>query len=494
MILRPYQEACRDAVLNDLTTHRAVAAVMATGGGKTPTAIAIMQGLPGPALVLAHRGELLEQAREKMAAFGVEPELEKANARASLAAPVVLGSVQSLRNGRLERFPVDHFKFIWIDECHHTPAVSYRNVLARSPSAKVFGCTATLDRLDGEGYEEIFEKVSFEKSLSELIREGWLSRIMVRALPVTIDLRGVRRTAGDFNMADLGAAIGQELEKAADQIVKNVADRNKVLAFTPTINEARILAELCAARGVAAEYVSGGCSDREEKITRFKDGDTKLLANCMVLTEGFDCPAIDTIVLLRPTQSRALLCQQIGRVTRLWPGKEFGLILDFFWLTTRHKLCAAADLDGVEKEPSGEPPELEPGRHRTGLWEKLRAQEAREERYFDPLANEPINPFDIDALLATQPVFYDPYLRSPPTAKQIEALERLGLDRRYLKNRGLVNGAFDMLKFRWSRRLATVKQARLLDRRNHPNPWRVPFELVNEELENLRSRRPLRVL
>ena len=82
--------------------------------------------------------------------------------------------------------------------------------------------------------------------------------------------------------------------------------------------------------------VSGACSDRVEKIARFREGDIKLLANCMVLTEGFDSPEIDTIVLLRPTQSRALLCQQIGRVTRLWPGKEFGLVLDFFWLTARH--------------------------------------------------------------------------------------------------------------------------------------------------------------
>jgi superfamily II DNA or RNA helicase len=493
MELRPYQKACRDAVLSDLTMHRSVAAVMATGAGKTPTALAIMQALPGPSLVLAHRGELLDQAREKMAAFGIEPELEKAEARASLSAPVVLGSVQSLRNGRLERFPVDHFKFIWIDECHHAPAVSYRNVLERSPGAKVFGCTATLDRLDGEGYEEIFEKVSFEKSLSELIREGWLSRIMVRTLPVAIDLRGVKRTAGDFNVADLSTAIGLELEKATDQIVKNIADRHKVLAFTPTINEARILAELCAGRGVAAEYVSGGCPDRGEKIARFKDGDTKLLANCMVLTEGFDCAGIDAIVLLRPTQSRALLCQQIGRVTRLWPGKEFGLVLDFFWLTARHKLSQPTDLDGVEKEPPSDSIGLKPGRQRTGLWEKLRTQGAREECCFDPLANEPLDPFNLDAWLATQPIFYDPYLRSGPTTKQLETLQRLGLEPRYLKNRGLVNGAFDMLKFRWSRKLATVKQARLLERRGHPNPWRVPFELVNEELANLRSGGPLRV-
>jgi hypothetical protein len=315
---------------------------------------------------------------------------------------------------------------------------------------------------------------------------------MVRTLPVTIDLRGVRRTAGDFNVADLAETIGQELEKAADQIAKNIVERNKVLAFTPTIHEAQILAQLCATRGISADYVSGNCHDREEKITRFKDGNTKLLANCMVLSEGFDCPAIDTIVLLRPTQSRALLCQQIGRVTRLWPGKEFGLILDFFWLTARHKLCAAADLDGVEKEATGEPPG--PGGPRRDLSEKLRDEGAHEERYFDPLANEPIDPFNVDAWLASEPVFYDPYLRSAPTVKQLEYLERVGLNRQLLKNRGLVNGVFDMLKLRRSRGLATVKQARYLARCGHPNPWRVPFDMVSHELSNLRSGWPLHVV
>lgn len=215
----------------------------------------------------------------------------------------------------------------------------------------MFGCTATLDRLDGEGYEEIFEKISYEKSLAELVREGWLARLRVRTLPVTIDLRGVRRTAGDFNIGDLSQAIGRELEKAADQVVKNIADRTKALCFTPTIREAKIFAQLCHDRGVPSDYVSSECSDRKETIARFRSGEIKLLANCAVLTEGFDCPDIDTVVLLRPTQSRALLCQQIGRATRLSPGKEFGLLLDFFWLTARHRLCAPADIDGVEKEP-----------------------------------------------------------------------------------------------------------------------------------------------
>ena len=135
-ILRPYQIECVNAVLTDLQTCRAVVAIMATGAGKTPTAIEVMCQMPRPALCLAHRGELLDQARDKMAAFGIVPDLEKAEAQASMDSPVVLASVQSLQNSRLERFPADHFKFIWIDEVHHAPAISYRNILAHFAAAK----------------------------------------------------------------------------------------------------------------------------------------------------------------------------------------------------------------------------------------------------------------------------------------------------------------------------------------------------------------------
>jgi superfamily II DNA or RNA helicase len=484
--LRPYQVECVNAVLTDLQTLRAVVAIMATGGGKTPCAIEIMRKMPGPALCLAHRGELLDQARAKMAAFGIVPDLEKAEARASLNSPVVLASVQSLQNRRLERYPADHYKFIWIDEVHHAPAISYRNILERFATAKAFGCTATLDRLDGEGFEDLFEKISYEKSLASLIKEGWLSRILARTLPVKIDLRGVRRTAGDFNVADLSEAIGKELEKAADEVVKNIADRNRVLVFTPTIHEARIFAELCAARGIASEFVSGACSDRVEKITRFREGDIKLLTNCMLLSEGFDSPEVDTIVLLRPTQSRALLCQQIGRVSRLWPGKEYGLVLDFFWLTARHKLCMPADLAGVEKEAVAISNELPTGGTRQSLADKLRDEGADRQEDFDPLANVPGDPFDIDAWLSVEHRFYDPYQLRPPSENQIATLTKLGIHPAYLKNRGIVNGAFDILKVRWNRNLATVKQARYLLRLGHEKPWRATFQEAHEFINQKR--------
>jgi superfamily II DNA or RNA helicase len=484
--LRPYQIDCVNAVLTDLQTHRSVVAVQATGAGKTPQAIKIMQQMPGPALCLAHRGELLDQATAKMAAFGIIPDLEKAEARAALKSPIVLASVQSLQNSRLERFPVDHFRFIWIDECHHSTCESYLSILKRFPNAKVFGCTATLDRLDGEGYEGIFEKISYEKSLAALIKEGWLSRIIARTLPVKIDLREVRRTAGDFNVGDLSEAIGKELEKAADEVVKNIADRNRVLVFTPTIHEAMIFAELCAARGMSSEYVSGDCLDRTEKITRFREGNTKLLANCMVLTERFDCPEIDTIVLLRPTQSRALLCQQIGRVTRLWPGKEFGLILDFFWLTARHKLCMPADLVGVEVEPTASPQETPGSTGRRSLADKLRDEGTDRQEDFDLLANAPADPFDVDAWLSAEHRFYDPYQLRPPSENQIATLTKLGIHPAYLKNRGIVNGAFDILKVRWNRNLATVKQARYLLRLGHEKPWRATFQEAHEFINQKR--------
>jgi superfamily II DNA or RNA helicase len=479
--LRPYQAECRDAVLRDLATHRSVVAVLPTAAGKTIIAAAIAEKMPGPVLVLAHRGELLEQAAEKFRGFGFVPDLEKADSWASLSSPLVLASVQSLQNNRLDRFPPDHFKFIWIDECHHAPAFTYRIILDRFSDAKVFGCTATLDRLDGEGYEEIFEKISYEKSLVELIREGWLAPLRVRTLPVKIDLRGVRRTAGDFNIGDLSEAIGRELEKAADQVAKNLAGRIKALCFTPTIHEAEIFAQLLQERGIAAEPLSGQSIDRDEIVARFRNSQIKVLCNCMVLTEGFDCPDCDTIILLRPTQSRALPVQQIGRVTRLWPTKEFGLLLDFFWLTARHKLCRPADIEGVERESSPEEaPPLVPGDHRKSLDQKLAEEGALEEEEYDPFAFEPVDPFDIDAYLELPKEFASSYQLEEPTQKQIDTLHRLGIPIICLKNRGVVDGLFDIFKRRWAHGLATVPQVKYLRILGHPDPWNASFQEANE--------------
>jgi superfamily II DNA or RNA helicase len=477
--LRNYQQDCVTAARRDFSNgHRSVAAQLPTASGKTIIALSLMQQLPGPALALAHTEELLEQAREKMSYFGLKPDLEKADARAPLAAQVVLGSVQSLRNSRFGRYPIDHFRFIWTDECQHAAATTYRTIYARFPNALHFGCTATLDRVDGEGYEGIYEKVCYETNIKELIAAGWLSRLVTRVLPVSVDLRQVRRTAGDFNLGDLSEAIGKALSEATAAVVANIADRQRVIVFVPSVNEARIFASLCNQRGVASDFVSGMCSDRREKIARFRSGETKLLTNCILMSEGFDLPAIDCVVLLRPTQSRALLCQQIGRGCRIWPGKEYCRILDFFWLTARHKLCAPASLDGVETEAAAEPESrddraIDP--QRKTLEDYLREQGADRYAEHDPLADVPLNPFDVDSYLALPHQFGDPYSRQMPTLRQIETLIRLGIPAAKLINRGVVSGVFDVLKRRWNKGLATVPQARYLTALGHPDPWNATF-------------------
>ena len=490
--LRDYQQECVDAVLSDYTNgHRRVAAQLPTAAGKTIIALNLMQRLPGPALALAHTDELLEQAREKMEYFGLVPELEKADARASLDARVVLGSVQSLRNSRLERYPVNHFRFLWTDECQHAPADTYRAIYERFPGALHFGCTATLDRLDGEGYDGIYEKVSYETNIKELIAAGWLSRLITRVLPVSIDLRQVRRTAGDFNLGDLSEAIGKALTEAADAVVANIADRQRVIVFVPSVNEARIFAELCAARGVAAEFVSGVCSDRREKIARFRSGETKLLVNCIIISEGFDLPEIDCVVLLRPTQSRALLCQQIGRGCRIWPGKEYCRILDFFWLTARHKLCAPASLEGVEAEPTttaGESDEETEGPSRKTLEDHLREHGADRYEEMDPLRDVPFDPLNVDEYLVLPHEFRDPYARQVPTLRQIETLVRLGIPAAKLINRGIVSDVFDILKSRWARKLATIPQARYLTALGYRDPWKATFDEASQYLSRRRER------
>jgi Helicase conserved C-terminal domain len=279
-----------------------------------------------------------------------------------------------------------------------------------------------------------------------------------------------------------------ELEKAADQVVKNIESRTKALCFTPTINEAKVFAELCRDRGVPSDYVSGECYDRTEKIARFRNGETKLLCNCAVLTEGFDCPDIDTIVLLRPTQSRALLCQQIGRATRLCPDKEFGLLLDFFLLTARHRLCAPSDLNGVEKEaPLCD--KAGPGGQRKSLADELSVSGVDQESEYDPLSNEPADPFDVDAYFDEPHLFVDPYRLAPPSENQVAALNKLGIPIVRIKNRGIVDALFTIFKRRWNRNLATVPQVRFLKILGHPDPWNATFSDATEFISERRRSR-----
>ncbi len=301
--LRDYQSAAVNAVLDHLRQYRSTAVAMPTGPGKTVVFCEIAKRLNRRTLILAHREELLAQAVAKLDHFGLPAIIEQAESRASLDHQFVTGSVQSLQRERLRRFPTDHFGLIVI--------------------------------------------VAFEVNLKELVTAGWLCPIKARTLPIKIDLRKVRKVAGDYNQAQLAEAIGEELERAADAVTEHVRDR-RTLAFLPSIAHAEVFANLCQDRGVNADFVTGNCYDRERKVSAFASGETQLLTNCMLLAEGFDSPECDSIVMLRPTQSEGLYRQMVGRGTRIHPNKRNLLLLDFLWLTRNHDLCKPASLLGKD--------------------------------------------------------------------------------------------------------------------------------------------------
>lgn len=481
MELRPYQQEALDAVLKHLAEYRSTAVAMPTGSGKTPVFCEVARQLDRRTLILAHREELLSQAAAKLANTGIQAAVEQGGTRASLSDKYVVASVQSLQRDRLLRFPDDHFGLIIIDECHHAPAQSYRNIINHFSGAQVLGVSATFQRLDELGYEGIFDSIAYETNIKQLVLDKYLCAIRAKMLPIKIDLRKVKRLAGDFNQSQLAEAIGQELERAADAIAEHVRDR-RTLAFLPSVAHAQVFSDLCRDRGISADFVTGNCQDREQKVSRFANGETRLLTNCMLLTEGFDSPECDCVVMLRPTQSEALYCQMVGRGTRIHPGKENLLLLDFLWLTKGHDLCKPASLlgkDATEKEKAeinqiiddGEDVELFDKSRTDSLRSALRARAVQEGEDFDPLSDVPIDPLDIDAL-TFKTTLYAP----PATPRQIEALTNMGIRRSQISCRFAASKIFELLNLRRSRGLATVKQARRLKQLGIKAPWRVSFE------------------
>jgi superfamily II DNA or RNA helicase len=345
MELRPYQEEARQAIEAQWQDGvKRTLLVLPTGTGKTIVFAKIIENRVRSGervLVLAHRGELLDQAADKLAkATGLGCATEKAE-ESCIGSwfRVVVGSVQSLmRPKRLEQFPPDYFDTIVVDEAHHVLADSYQRVLQAFSDSKVLGVTATPDRSDMRNLGAFFESLAYEYTLPRAIKEGFLSPIKALTIPLRMDLTGVGVQSGDFKAADLGTALDPYLHQIADEMVKNCRGR-KTVVFLPLIKTSQKMRDILASKGFRAAEVNGDSDDRAEILEAFDRGDYDVLCNAMLLTEGWDCPSVDCIVVLRPTKIRSLYCQMVGRGTRLFPGKEDLLLLDFLWHTEKHELC-----------------------------------------------------------------------------------------------------------------------------------------------------------
>ncbi len=355
MTLRPYQQQAIQEVERAFEEVRSTLIVLATGCGKTIifshlAAREVKRG--GRVLILAHRGELLQQAIDKLrAATGIVAGLEKAEETSDVDCDeppytVVVGSVQSMKSAkRLARFKPDDFTLIVIDECHHALTSTYSAVIEHFPHARLLGVTATPDRGDLRSLGEVFEKIAFEYSIVQAIQDGYLCPIRAQTVPLQIDLSGVAKQGGDYQAAGLGSALEPYLHQICHEIKERCKNR-KTIVFTPLIATSRKMLDIFAQEGVTeVREVNGESDDRRDVLDWFSRGPKGcVLLNSMLLTEGYDEPTVDCICVLRATKVRALFTQMVGRGTRLAPDKQNLLLLDFLWMTQTHDLCRPACL------------------------------------------------------------------------------------------------------------------------------------------------------
>lgn len=495
MKLRDYQEEARSAIQQDWNEGvKKTLLVLPTGCGKTIVFSKVIEDRVKKGervLVLAHRGELLDQAADKLEqSTGLKTATEKAE-ETSIGSwfRVVVGSVQTMmREKRLKQFPRDFFDTIIIDEAHHCISNSYQNVLQYFESANVLGVTATPDRGDMKDLGTYFENIAYEYTLPKAIKAGYLSPIKALTIPLKLDLSAVGQQAGDFSTRDLGNALDPYLESIADEMVKNASDR-KTVVFLPLVATSQRFTEILNEKGFRAAEVNGESKDRAKILEDFDKGKYNVLCNSMLLTEGWDCPSVDCVVVLRPTKVRSLYSQMVGRGTRLFPGKTELLLLDFLWHTDRHELCHPAHLiassddlaNAMTKqiEAAGIPLDLEVveasaaedviAQREEALAKQLAEMKKRKRRLVDPLQFE--MSIQAEDLSSYVPNFG--WEMEPPSDQQVKKLEKLGIHPDEIDNAGKADKILDRLDKRREQGLTTPKQIRFLEQRGfeHVGKW-----------------------
>ncbi len=362
--LRPYQQEAVDAVLAARRAGlRRIMVCLPTGAGKTVIFAHLARLARRQVLVLAHREELLGQAREKIArALGGEEvvAIERGAERAGEGARVLVCSIRSLREGRLAALLRGRdVGLVVYDECHHAAADDNLRVLrqlgAFDPGwmGTLLGFTATTSRGDGRGLDGVFERIVYARTLPEMVEDGYLVRLRGFRVSTAVDLARVPRGEGlDFPEAELGEAVDVEERNAlVARSIQELARDRRTIAFCVTVNHARGLARALNAVGVPAGVVHGAmpAEARARALADFRAGRVAALANVAVLTEGFDDPGVSCVAMARPTRSPGLYAQCVGRGTRLAPGKEDCLILDFVDLSAL-SLCTLPSLFGAPRD------------------------------------------------------------------------------------------------------------------------------------------------
>lgn len=359
--LRDYQIDCLQRLHESFSSgRRRLLVSLPTGTGKTVIFAQLPRsfGMKKRLLVVAHREELICQAHDKFRA--VDPKLsvgiEQGDQRAPQDTRVVVASVATLSYGggvRLANLNPEEFDMVVVDEAHHAVAPTYQAILAHfglldaSPERRLVGFTATPTRADGKGLHEVFEEVAFSRTLEQMIHAGHLTSIVGWRVTTAVDLDAVEVRNGDFVEEDLARVVNVVDRNALlVRSYQELAAGRRTLVFCANVAHTKTIAELFEQHGIRAAAVWGGLprDQRRKTLYQFGRGEIDVLTNCNVLTEGFDEPRLDCILMARPTRSLLMYSQMIGRGTRLHPEKSDLLVIDVADNSRRHRLASLTSL------------------------------------------------------------------------------------------------------------------------------------------------------
>jgi len=418
MELKPHQVAAHDAIFSRLSEGvDSQLCALPTGTGKTFLACEVSRSFQRT-LFCCHREELVRQTAETMnRVYPALPIGFIAPGLHEIDAPFVVAMIQTLHR-RKEKIPQDHFDLVVIDEAHHGMARTWRETAEHFTPRLRLGLSATPERLDGSDLSNLFSEISYEMTVAQAINQNYLVPVLARQCLTSCSLAKVRTTAGDFNEKDLSAAIDcQERNRFIVEKYREHAPGRKAVAFCVSIAHAQHIAEAFQEAGITADWLAGNSPDRQEKLQRFASGEIRVLASCQVLTEGFDDKTVDCVLLCRPTKSRSLFAQMIGRGLRLAEGKQDCLVLDFIDVSGKHSLATAWRFLGYPRQPKDNEP----------LSSAEGEKKARESRVIAVDLEREINlllpPPEIPITFGSHQWHYE-----PATEKQIAYLDSLGYD------------------------------------------------------------------
>lgn len=521
--LREFQQDANDRVHASFTEYQRALGVAPTGSGKAVMSAALIQDLllqkaafacsTPRALLLVNREELLQQAVEKIhMVAGIYASIERGKDTAPDDAPVVVATIQSMI-GRLGRYPQDHFGLVIVDEAHLFATNQAKDVLdwfcrrELGGTAYLLGVTATPQTTGKRALSKIYDTIAYDIRLPDLVKRGMLSNIKVRTAPLHIDLRHVTRKGGDLDEEELDSAVRPYFKAAAEAMQEYGAER-KWLCFLPLIKTSQAFAKILNESGIPAKHIDGASEDRKEILMEFRHDNFQALCCSSLLTTGYDEPSITGIVNLRPTQSRILLTQILGRGTRIKPPgcpHDDLLVVDFLWQYELGKIISPATLVASHEEDEEEVARrLQSGdqldllqvsrdvsdeRH-AQLAKKLAEQQKRKSKMVDLRQLIEMGAEADETFLSV--LDYEASMKwhsAKPTDKQLHALGRFGVAAEAIVDRGHAAQMLDFLFSRMKEGLATFKQINAINRMGGKADLNTTFAEASLQLGRLIARR-----